>query len=154
MSSVSRRGLRFPKVTSAEVKVGVLEGSTYPPETLTDAKTGKKYTDPRAGMPVAAIAAGNEFGTEKNSHARPFFGNTVAAKKKTWADDIVKLLRGGVKVPAALETMGTRMRDDVQDTINKWPADNSPEWAAKKGSSKGLIFTGNLLRSIDYEVKS
>lgn len=153
MSSVSRRGLRFPRVTSAEVKVGVLEGSTYPPETLTNAKTGEKYTDPRAGMPIAAIAAGNEFGTEKGGKPRPFFGNTVRDRKEAWTNDIVKLLRGGVKVPAALAMMGTRMRDDVQDTINKWPADNSPEWAAQKGFSKGLIWTGNLLRAIDYEVK-
>ena len=57
--TVTRRGLRMPDrdMSSATVKAGVLAGATYPADTIRDARTGREYPDPRAGMPVASIAA-------------------------------------------------------------------------------------------------
>lgn len=55
--SVRRRGLRMPplKLEDLSVKAGILEAATYPADMITDAKTGKSYPDPRAGMHVANL---------------------------------------------------------------------------------------------------
>jgi hypothetical protein len=152
--SVSRRGLKMPEihVTSGSVKAGVLAASTYPAQTITNAATGAKMADPRAGMHVATIAAALEYGT-RQSHPRPFMQQTVGAQKDAWCDGIVKLLVAGETSASALGLIGEVMRDDIAETITSWPADNSPEWAAFKGFSAGLRFMGDLLRSVDYEVE-
>lgn len=152
--SVTRRGLRLParKWEDMSVKAGVLENATYPAETITDATTGKSRPDPRAGMHVATIAAALEYGAGQN-HPRPFMQQTYAQQNKAWAKAVVTLIVQGQNVDAALLTVGQVMKEDIQMTINDWPADNSPRWAETKGFSHGLIFTGHLLRSIEAEIE-
>lgn len=151
--SVTRRGLKLParKWEDMSVKAGVLENATYPNETLTDAKTGRTYQDPRAGMHVATIAAALEYGHSQN-HPRPFMQQTFAQQNKAWAKAVVTLIVQGQNVDAALLTVGQVMKEDIQGTINDWPADNSPRWAETKGFNKGLIQTSHLLKSIEAEV--
>lgn len=151
--SVHRRGLKMPDLAiySSGVKAGILENATYPADMLTDAKTGKQYPDPRAGMHVATIAAALEYGTSKIP-ARPFMQNTVANHSKEWVDALVTLLVQRTPLIDALMTVGQVMKEDIQLTINAWPADNSEAWAEKKGFSKGLIFTSHLLKSVESEV--
>lgn len=150
--SVARRGLRnMPDYASYKVKAGILAGATYPPQTLTDARTGAKKEDPRAGMPVALIAASLNYGTAKIP-PRPFMNETAARERKAWADGVVKLVRNGMTFEQALTAIGQVMAEDIQTTINDWPADNSDPWAAYKGFSKGLFFTGVMLRSISFAV--
>jgi len=154
--SVSRRGLKLPahlvnQLQPGSVKAGVLSGATYPADMLTDARTGKQVPDKRAGMPVAWIAAALEYGTNQN-HPRPFMQNTVANHGKEWSAALVALLKQGQSAPEALATVGQIMKEDIQATILDWPADNSDEWAAFKGFSKGLTLTGHLEKSIDSEI--
>lgn len=154
--SVSRRGLRMPpqladQLKPGSVKAGVLAGATYPADTLTDARTGKQVPDPRAGMPVAVIAAALEYGTNQN-HPRPFMQNTVMRHGKQWSAALVALLKQGQGAQAALQTVGQVMKEDIQTTVVEWPADNSDAWAAFKGFNHGLIQTGHLSRSIESEV--
>lgn len=149
--SVTRRGLKLPSEYAAYgggVKAGVLAGATYPAEELTDAKTGKKYPDARAGLPVASIAAALEYGEGQN-HPRPFMQQTANEQRKNWSDAICKLLVSGMPVHEALVTVGQVMKEDIQETINAWPADNSESWAETKGFNAGLRFTGHLQKSIE-----
>lgn len=150
--TVTRRGTRIPDTyETMAVKAGILEGATYPAQTIKDASTGKEMPDPRAGMHVATIATALEYGTSQN-HPRPFMQDTVAREKKAWTEGIVKLVRGGMSVETALTTIGQVMKEDIQTTINDWPADNSERWAAFKGFNKGLTFTGHLLNSVESAV--
>lgn len=150
--SVSRRGTHIPRdYESLAVKAGVLEGATYPAQTLKNAATGATMEDPRAGMHVATIAAALEYGGGQN-HPRPFMQNTVARERKAWTDGIVKLVRGGMSVQDALTTIGQVMKEDIQETIRDWPADNSAEWAAFKGFNHGLEHTFHLLNSIESAI--
>lgn len=151
--SVQRKGLKLPErdISSLGVKAGILENATYPADMLTDARTGEQYPDRRAGMKVATIAAAHEYGTSKVP-ARPFMQTTVARDKKAWTDAMVTLLIQGTPLREALMTVGQLMVEDIQLTINSWPADNSPDWAAIKGFNKGLIQTSHLLKSVSSEI--
>jgi hypothetical protein len=152
--SVSRRGIDrsvFQRFTSMAVKAGVLEGATYPADTLTNAKTGEKMADPREGMKVATIAAALNYGNGQN-HPRPFMNQAFAKHKKQWAADVVKLASTGTPVDEALTTVGQTMMEDIQDEIQAWPADNAKEWAEFKGFNHGLVLTSHLTNSIKYEV--
>lgn len=151
--TVTRRGLRMPDrdMSSATAKAGVLAGATYPADTIRDARTGREYPDPRAGMPVAAIAAALEYGVGQN-HPRPFMQQTVAQRRKEWTEGAVKLFQAGHSPEQIAGILGQVMKEDIMKTITDWPADNSPEWAAAKGYNKGLVFTSHLLKSIDSQV--
>lgn len=151
--TVTRRGLRMPDrdMSSAVVKAGVLAGATYPADMIKDARTGKERPDPRAGTPVAAIAAALEYGVGQN-HPRPFMQQTIAQRRKEWTDGVVKLAQAGHSPQQVVGVIGQVMKEDIQKTITDWPADNSAEWAATKGFNAGLRFTGHLLKSIDSEV--
>lgn len=151
--TVTRRGLRMPDrdMSSATVKAGVLAGATYPADTIRDARTGRQYPDPRAGMPVAAIAAALEYGSGQN-HPRPFMQQTIAQRRKEWTEGVVKLAQAGHSPAQVVGVIGQVMKEDIMKTITDWPADNSPEWAAVKGFDHGLVFTSHLLKSIDSEV--
>lgn len=141
------------KWQSMSVKAGVLENATYPADTLTDAKTGRTYPDPRAGMHVATIAAALEYGHGQN-HPRPFMQNTYARENRNWTKAIVTLVVQGQEVRSALMTVGQVMKEDIQMTITDWPADNATSWAETKGFNHGLIQTSHLLKSIESEIET
>lgn len=151
--TVTRRGLQMPDrdMSSATVKAGVLAGATYPADTIKDARTGKEYPDPRAGLPVASIAVALEYGHGQH-HPRPFMQKTVAERRKEWTEGVVKLVQSGQSPERAVGIIGQVMKEDILKTITDWPADNSKEWAATKGFNHGLIQTSHLLKSIDSEV--
>lgn len=156
MTTVSRTGVKLPEhmreqFVPGSVKAGVLAGATYPQDTYTDQRTGAQVVDRRGGMPVAAIAQALEFGHGQN-HPRPFMQSTTAAQGRKWARDLTSMLKAGAAADTALRTVGVRMAEDIQQTIRDWPADNSRDWAAVKGFSHGLIFTGHLTNSIDSAV--
>lgn len=155
--SVTRRGLKMPprlaeQFKPGSVKAGILSGATYPEDTLTNAATGEQMPDPRAGMPVAVIAAALEYGTGQN-HPRPFMQQTVIKHSKEWSQALTTLLKAGQSADQALQTVGQVMKEDIQTTVIEWPADNSETWAAFKGFNHGLVQTGHLSRSIESEVE-
>jgi len=153
--SVTRRGLRMPDrdYEGATVKAGILENATYPADTLTDQKTGRKYPDPRAGMAVATIAAALNYGTAKIP-PRPFMEMTLAREQATWINGLTKLIAGGMSVSEALRTIGQVMKEDIRQTIVDWPADNSERWAESKGFNHGLTFTYHMLNSVESEIET
>lgn len=151
--SVERRGTRIPRgYESLTVKAGILENATYPARTIKNAETGEEIDDPRAGMHVATIGAALEYGEGQN-HPRPFMQQTAVAHKREWTDGLVKLVRGGMPIEEALTTIGQVMKEDIQQTINDWPADNSERWAAFKGFNHGLIQTSEMLNSVESAIE-
>lgn len=120
------------------VRVGFLEGATYPD-----------------GTSVATVAVTQNYGSEANGiPARPFFSNMVADKSPGWGDSFVAVLKeANYDVPLALDRMGAgiagQLRQAIVDT-------NAPPLAdatiARKGFAKPLIDTSNMFNSVDHEV--
>lgn len=127
------------KMGSGEVRVGFLEGATYPDQG--DGKT----------LHVAQVAFWDEFGTS-TSPARPFFRNTVAEKSPEWGSDMAKIAKAtGFRTLEMLRLMGERIKDQIVSAIVRWPADNAPSTVARKGFNKGLVHEGIMQRAVDYE---
>ena len=133
------------KMGGGLVKVGFLEGATYPD-----------------GTPVAAVAFWNEYGKEVNSQGgdyfqlpRPFFRRMIAKESPEWADKMAKLAKAydydGAKV---LALMGEDIKGALQQSINDF---ESPPLAQStidaKGFEKPLIDTSHMLNSVNYEVE-
>lgn len=124
----------------AVVKVGFLEKATYPD-----------------GTRVALVAAIQDFGAPSvGIPPRPFFRNMVADKKDEWPAAVEGLLKKtDYDVDQTLALMGEgiagQLRQSIVDT-NDPPL--KPATIARKGSAKPLVDTGNMLNSVDYEVKS
>lgn len=176
------------KMGNGFVRVGFLEGATYPAKTRDASKLlkgldklnstgpfqpGKKPSRAKAyrkskadraetlvgpaapaiALPVATIAARNEFGGG-STPARPFMRNTIAKESPQWGKVMASLaVASGFKGAIVLKQMGELIRDQFVKAIVDWPADNAPLTVAIKGFNKGLIDSGVMQRSVDYEVK-
>jgi hypothetical protein len=124
---------------AATVKVGFLEGSTYPD-----------------GTSVPMVAAIQEFGApSRGIPSRPFFRNMIAAHGDQWPAAIGAILAAnGMDARDALTKVGVgiegQLRQSIVDT-------NEPPLAAatvkRKGFDKPLVDTGHMLGSISSEVK-
>ena len=121
-----------------EVRVGFLEGKTYPD-----------------GTSVPMVAAIQEFGSpEQNIPARPFFRRMIAEKSPEWGQSLGKLLaHGNYDSSQALDAMGMRISEQLRDSIIGFTDPPlSPKTIAAKGFATPLIDTGVMLNSIDFEV--
>lgn len=124
-----------------QVRVGFLEKATYP------AGSGKS-----GGQHVAQVAFWNEFGTSR-SPARPFFRQTIRANQDEWGDALASNLKAAnYDSETALDALGIIVKDQITDTIRRWPGDNAPRTIARKGFDHGLVDKGVMQRSTDYEV--
>lgn len=123
------------------VRVGFLEGATYP-----------------GGTPVALVAAIHNFGAPAAGiPPRPFFSNMIADKSPEWGPAIGQLMVDNdydvAKVLAlAGEAIAGQLRQSIVDT-------NSPPLKEatirRKGFDKPLIgVTGTMLNSVRYEVQT
>jgi len=123
------------KDMNASVRVGVLENATYPD-----------------GTPVAMVAFWNEYGT-RTSPVRAFFRTTVSEQKKNWVLSVQNLMKIHNDPKKVMGLIGVHMQEQIVQSINTWSdPPNSAYTIAKKGSSKPLIETGVLMRSIKSEV--
>ena len=75
-----------------------------------------KYPD---GTAVALVASAQNFGAPAQGiPPRPFFSNTIAAKRKIWGADLGTLLKKTkLNAREALELMGARMAGDIKQGI-------------------------------------
>lgn len=121
-----------------ELKVGFLEGATYPD-----------------GTPVAMVAAIQNFGAPKAGiPARPFFSNMVAEKSPEWGEKLAAILeRANYDGKLALNRLGYGIASDLQMAIieTNEPA-LSENTVLEKGFSKPLISTGQMINSVQYSV--
>lgn len=123
---------------SRSVKVGFLAGSTYPD-----------------GTPVAMIAAIHNYGAPRAGiPPRPFFSNTIAQKRSEWPGAVQGLLKANnFDTKKTLQLMGEAIKSQIQQGIrdtNSPPL--KPATIRRKGFSKPLISSGQLINSVNYEV--
>lgn len=125
------------ELSSKQLKVGFLEGATYPD-----------------GTSVALVAASNEFGNPANNQPpRPFFRNAISAHETEWQEAAGKLAGGSADTTDVLSLLGEVIADDIRESIRSLDSPPlSPVTIAKKGFSKPLIDTSQMLNSVDYEV--
>ena len=121
-----------------QLRVGFPEGATYPD-----------------GTPVAAVAAIQNFGApNKGIPPRPFFSSMIADKSPAWPGQLgARLAARDNDVEAALTDMGEVIAGQLREAIVATNAPAlSPETARRKGSTKPLVDTGQMLASVAYEV--
>ena len=121
------------------LRVGFLEGSTYPD-----------------GTPVAMVAAIQDYGApSRNIPPRPFFRNMVAEKKGEWPKAIEDLLiANDYDAKKALEITGEAIAGQLKDSIlNGSYVPLKPATVKRKGFDKVLVDTGHMVNSVAYEVK-
>lgn len=120
----------------ATLRVGFLEGATYPD-----------------GTPVAAVAAFQDFGT-RSIPPRPFFRNMVRRRSGGWPNGIATQLRQtGYNVTRTLELTGSVIQGQLKQSIIETNAPPlAPSTIRRKGFAKPLIETSHMINSVDYEV--
>jgi hypothetical protein len=127
------------KLSKAEtLRVGFLEGATAP-----------------NGDSIPLRAALNEYG-HGAVPPRPFFRNMVAAKSDEWPETIAAALKANdYDAQKALALAGEGIKGQLEQSIVDL---TSPPLAAstiaRKGFDKPLIEHGDMLRAVDYEIKS
>lgn len=157
------------KIKGGHVRVGFLEGATYP-----------------NGTPVAMIAAIQEYGAPaKGIPPRPFFRNAIKENAANWprlAD--AALAQSDNNTEAALRIIGARIAGQIQESIIKtnapplspvtlllrqrfsdhveikfddvlkaWDDVRAGEQPTLSGTgAKPLVWTGQMLKSVDFEV--
>lgn len=128
---------------ATEVRVGFLEGATYPD-----------------GTSVAMVAAIQNFGAPgAGIPPRPFFSNMVADKSPEWGEKFGRVLKAAdYDAGLALDRMGEGIAGQLRQAIvetNDPPL--SPETIRRKGgtatAAKPLVDTGHMLASVDKEVE-
>jgi hypothetical protein len=123
------------KMGSGTMRVGFLEGATYP-----------------NGTPVAEVAFYNEFGTI-NMPPRPFFRNMISEESPNWPKKMAGALAAGYDGPEALGLMGEDIKGALQQSITTLASPAlAPSTVHAKGFDKPLIDTGHMLNSVSYEV--
>ena len=120
---------------NASVRVGVLENATYPD-----------------GTPVAMVAFWNEYGT-KTSPVRAFFRTTVSDQKKNWVLSVQNLMKMHDDPKKVMGLIGEHMRGQIVQSINTWTDPKNSDYTVRmKGFNKPLVWSGQLMRSISFEV--
>lgn len=116
---------------------------------------GKREED---GTPVAMIAAVHEFGSPSQGiPERPFLRVAVQRNRQKYVRlnriNLVKMLRGQATVDQALGQLGEMAKGDVQTEIRSGVFTPLKEATKKrKGSSRPLIDTGQMVQSIAWEL--
>lgn len=129
----------------AHVRVGFLSSYTYP-----QGENGKT-------LHVAQAAFWNEYGTPAAKHpipSRPFMRDMVEKRSPRWGVALGNALRKtGYDGEKALAIMGELLQGQMRRSINEWkhPA-NADATVARKGFNKPLTDTGEMFRSVDFQV--
>lgn len=122
----------------ATLRVGFLEGATYPD-----------------GTPVAMVAAIQNYGAPRAGiPPRPFFTNMVKDKSREWGPAMARLLQANdMDVAATLRQTGHAIEGQLRQAIidTSYPP-NAPSTIRKKGFDAPLRDTMHMVRSIDHEV--
>ncbi|MFJ4352729.1 hypothetical protein ACIPZ5_17720 [Pseudomonas sp. NPDC089428] len=107
------------------------------------------------GMPVAQVAAMNEFGTRFHPD-RPFMQETLQEKRHAIVAMLIQaaratvLNRGGAR--SIMQLLGKMLTDEIKITISNYPGHNSPSTIARKGFDRPLYDTGKMLESVKFRL--
>jgi hypothetical protein len=129
---------------STVVRVGFLEGATYPD-----------------GTSVAEVAMINEFGAPAaHIPPRPFFRNAISQNSPTWGKRIAAAMKQcKLDSKKALALVGMKVGEQIVRSIeSNTPPENAPSTAKRKGFKGGaavtLQDTKHMKRSVEYEVSN
>ncbi|AKM48198.1 hypothetical protein [Edwardsiella sp. EA181011] len=130
---------------SLQLKVGFIDGRAY-----------------RNGMPIATVAAIQEYGDPANNiPARPFFRKAIWANESAWNEQIANGIRNGEPVHYVLSSLGERVVGDVVSSIAQlMDPPLSPVTIKRRRtrkerrneSTKPLVDTGTMNHAVHYEV--
>ena len=129
------------KLHGRTIKAGVLEGAG-------------SYSK---GQSIAQVAMWNEYGTRKIP-SRPFIA-IATDEHNGWEGEtkvnVASILSPHGDVNKSLDRIGEQMKIDVRNVIGDRGklAENAPATIARKGHNFPLIDTGELKKTISYEVK-
>lgn len=125
------------RMSGGSVRVGFLEGATYPED----------------GTPVAQVAFWNEYGTAKIP-ARPFFRAMIEHESDDWGAMLGKAaVHYEYDAQAVMKAMGMTISEQLKMAIFDWQdPPNSLYTVEKKGFNKPLIDTSHMQNSVDFEV--
>ena len=121
----------------------------------------KKEDGKTSALMVAAV---NEFGSQTPRPdtgqlvipERSYIRSTVRKKRKKYLNLVSKLIRRSIKTTEKLklDLIGVRAVADIKNTIKAGIAPaNAESTIARKGSSKPLVDTGQLINSITHEIE-
>ena len=145
---------RITPLGEYEAHVGVLaskggnvahRGPAAHPLTLLELAAIHEFGSPKAGVP-------------ERSFIRRTFNEPEGQKvlKDLYAKLAKKVITGRMKAEAAIELLGMKMQAMVKNRILNGPGIPPPNAAStieKKGSSRPLVDTGQLVGAITYEVR-
>ena len=130
------------QLESKQVKVGFIDGSTYPD-----------------GTPVVLAAITTELGDPANNQQpRPYFSNAIKEHEKEWSAAVKRGIRAGLPVDQVLDVVGAQIKGDVQESIATLmePALRDSTIAARRSrgndSTKPLVDTKVMIGDVNYEV--
>jgi hypothetical protein len=108
------------------------------------------------GTDICDIAAWNELGTV-HIPARPFLRMSVddnVSKINSFLQEKKQDILNGATAEQILEDIGIFQKDLIQEKITDGSfTPNAESTIKKKGSSKPLIDTGGMRKSVNYEIK-
>ena len=114
---------------------------------------GRSYPD---GTPVSEVALYNEYGTS-TIPARPFLSRAwenSSEQIRSLCRQLAAGLAEGGDADSALEEIGRALQEAVREEILSGDFEpDAPATIVRKGSSRPLIDTGELLDSITWEVR-
>lgn len=110
------------------------------------------------GLSNATIAAAHEFGVPGHIPERSFLRSTLGENEGKAAGLLIRELKADISQGdfsgRAFSIVGEKLSGEVKRKIQSGiNPELDPKTVARKGSSKPLIDTGNLLQSITYEVR-
>jgi hypothetical protein len=111
-----------------------------------------KYPD---GTLVALVAVTQNYGSaSRGIPPRPFFTNAISKNSPRWGSGLINLLKStDGDVERSLSLMGEGIKGQIQQEIvdtNAPPL--APATIARKGFAKPLIDTGQMQKSVGYQV--
>jgi hypothetical protein len=130
---------RLKTLAATKVKVGFFEED--------------RYDD---GMPVAQVAAYNEFGTRFHPE-RPFMRETLESKqtRHTLLKGLMMAARATIHQTGSarrlLAILGQVVAEEIKITIANYPGNNSARTIAAKGFDRPLYDTGKMLESVKFK---
>jgi len=118
-------------------------------------RSKKKAGASRTNVQIGTI---HEFGSGKipqRSFLRSTYDENLPKYKEYFERAYARATKAKKKVDVPLRLVGLKIASDVRRKIDAGiPPPNAPSTVKRKGSSKPLIDTGALKRSIGYEVKT
>lgn len=139
-------------IAAAIARIGNLRGAV-----ISAGFTGDpaRATHGAAGETVASVAYANEYGV--GVPERPFMRITNARDRRAWFKGAAQIVqgqaRGAERQERGIRRLGLMMISGFKRTIRDGVAPpNSPETIARKGSSKTLIDTGQMINSIRADI--